>query len=71
MFSCTLSNLELGNYVSIEQKILHLEKILTSEPAPVAVDKETRAEIVRSTALRMGRVTYIRRLSVEIIKQIQ
>ena len=69
MFSCTLSDLDLGDYISIEQKILELEKLLASESAPVVVDGETRIEIVRSMSLRMGRITYIRRLSVKQIKQ--
>ena len=68
MFSCTLFDLGLGDSVSIEQKILDLEKLLASESAPVVMDRETRAEIVRSMTLRMGRTTYIRRLSVKKIK---
>jgi hypothetical protein len=70
MFSCTLSNLSFDDYVSIEEKILDLEKLLASEAAPVVMDGETRKEIVKSMALRMGRPAYIRRLSVKRIKRI-
>lgn len=69
MFSCTLSNLTLDDYFSIEQKILDLEKLLTSESAPVVMDRETRTEIVHSMALRMVQTTYIRHLSVKRIKR--
>lgn len=63
MFSCTLSDLGFSNYASIEKKILDLEKLIASESARTVVDRETRAEIVRSITLRMGRVAHIRRLS--------
>lgn len=69
MFNCTLFDIDLGDgYVSIEQKILDLEKLLASESTPVVIDREARVEIVRSMALRMGRATYIRHLSVKKAK---
>ncbi len=69
MFSCTLSDLGFSDFVSIEQKVLDLEKLIASDSARTVVDGETRAEIVQSMARRMGRVALIRRLSIKKVKR--
>lgn len=69
MFNCTVYCLNETDNLFLEQRIVDLETQLNSVPARGVVDQETRAEIVHSVASRMGRVAYVRRLSVEQIKR--
>ncbi|MBD2653213.1 MULTISPECIES: hypothetical protein [Synechocystis] len=69
MFDCTADCFSLPGDLALKRKIADLEKSLNSVPNKLTVDQETRAEIVRSVASRMGRITYVRRLSMGQVKQ--
>ncbi|MBE9174473.1 hypothetical protein IQ225_02515 [Synechocystis salina LEGE 06155] len=69
MFDCTVDCFSLPDTLALRQKIADLEKSLNSVPNKLAVDQETRGEIVRSVANRMGRMTYVSRLSMGQVRQ--
>jgi hypothetical protein len=69
MFDCTAECFSLPDDLAPKRKIIDLKKLLNYASSKPAVDHETRAEIVRSVAGRMGRMAYIRRLSIERVRQ--
>ncbi|AGF50923.1 ssr2848 [Synechocystis sp. PCC 6803] len=69
MFDCTVDCFSLPDDLALKRKITDLEKLLNCASNKPVVDHETRAEIVHSVASRMGRVAYVRRLSMGRVRQ--